>query len=186
MPSSTTNYALPYPLSSDNNNVPADMAALATATDTTIKAQVSRPMTVLALAANQAITNNAINNVVWSGAEILDDLNWHSTVTNPSRITPTLAGRYLVNFCTVFAANATGARRCYVLKNGATNHLFTVQIANSANGISGNATGIVICNGTTDYIEAAVFQASGVTMDIQGSGDTTFSTSIEVIYMGNL
>lgn len=187
MPSSTTNYALPYSVATDAVNPPSDFAALATAVDTTIKAQVSRPACILVLAANFTVTTTAtITSIPFPGAEVLDDLNWHNPASNPSRIVPTLPGRYLVNLNAMFAANATGDRRCYVEKNGAQGHIFARSQNQGANSMSLSATGLVICNGTTDFIEGAAFQASGAALDMLGAGDATFSTSIEVIYLGNL
>lgn len=185
MPSSTTNYALPYPLSSDNNNVPSDMAALATAVDTTVKAQVARPVFFAVLAANQSLTVSGAGQTVLWPTETIDDLNWHSTSSNTSRVTPTLPGRYLCNFSVMFAASATGERRAYVLKNGSSNHIFNRGQNQGANSMSLNVTGLVICNGSTDYIETQAFQSSGGALDMLGAGDATFSTSLEVVYLGN-
>lgn len=189
MPSSTTNYALPYPVATDAVNPPADFAALATAVDTTIKAQVSRPVCILALAANQtALLTNSIVPILFPTAptEVLDDLNWHSVSTNTSRITPTLVGRYLININVTFAANATSDRRVYALKNGATNHIWQRLFPGTANSITVSTTGVLAMNGTTDYIELGAFQNSGAGLDVLGAGDATFSTSIEVVYLGNL
>lgn len=187
MPSSTTNYALPYPVATDAVNPPADFQALANAVDTTIKAQVSRPMCVLVLATNQVgITNAAIVALLFPGAEVIDDLNWHSTTTNTSRVTPSLPGRYLVNISVTFAANATGDRRVYALKNGVSNHTWSRVYPGAANAVTVAATGVLVCNGTTDYIEAGALQTSGAALDVAGAGDATFSSSLEVIYLGNL
>lgn len=187
MPSSTPNYALPYPLTTDANNPPSDFAALATAVDTTIKAQGTRPMFLAVLTANFTMGNNAFSNVPWgAGTEIIDELSWHDTVTNNTRVKPTLPGRYFCSFIPTFAANATSERRSYIAKNGTSSHNFARGQAQGANSMTLAVSGLVVMNGTTDYVEAAAFQLSGGSLDLLGAGDAPFSTSFEMIYLGNL
>lgn len=152
-----------------------------------IRGTLNRPWTRLALQANQSIPNTTATAVLFgAGSEIRDDRNWHSTSTNTDRITPDLPGRYQVIGNVYFAANATGDRRIYAAKNGATSNNWSREIANGSNGINSIVGGIYECNGTTDYLSLQVFQSAGAALNIQGTGDTTFSTTFEVVYLGGL
>ena len=68
-----------------------------------------------------------------------------------SRFTPTVAGYYLINTGVDIGATAMTNAGIYIYKNG------TVYHQNANNNTSGDAqiniSGIVYCNGTTDYIE---------------------------------
>jgi hypothetical protein len=144
----------------------------------------SQPIFQAFLTANQTLTTSTITALLFS-TEALDDRGWHSVSVNTSRVTPDLPGRYLVNVSANFVANATGARRVYGLKNGATNHVFSVIPVVTANQVTVAASGIIVCNGTTDYIEGAAFHSVGANLDVVGGGDATFSTFLEVTYLGN-
>lgn len=179
----TTGLGLPYPASTDQPRGWEQIQALADG----VNALLYRPVCVLALSSAFSLASSgSIISVSFPGTEIIDDLAWHDTSTNPSRVTPNKPGRYLVNWNATFAANATGARRLYILKNGSSNRLFTVTPVVTANQTSLAVSGLVVCNGTTDYIEAAALQSSGGALDLQGAGDATFSTSLEVSYWGPL
>jgi hypothetical protein len=151
-----------------------------------------KPFVQLFLPAHFSIVDNTNVAVPWgTGSETggIDTHNFHSEVTNNSRITPTVAGRYAVRFKTVFGNNTTGDRRAWITKNGIlqTPHARIGFNANSLNyspALPVDRT--VYCNGTTDYIEAWVFQNSGAALNLLGNTDLTSSSvsEIEVEYIG--
>jgi hypothetical protein len=83
--------------------------------------------------------------------EIVDALDWHSNSVNTSRITPNIAGTYLV---TLVINNVSGTTRALtgVQKNGAAT---IVPVYMDTNGTIDDFTvsGYVTANGTTDYFE---------------------------------
>jgi hypothetical protein len=119
--------------------------------------------------------------------EIRDFFNFHSNVTNPSRVTPTVAGVYRVRGCAMFAANATGSRRAYIGKNGSVQGPISNRINFTANQISVDVEDQVFCNGTTDYFSLHVFQDSGVALNVVGDTTeaTTFNTGLTWEYISD-
>ena len=125
---------------------------------TASEANNTAPMCVL-----EATTSVAANGVViafGAGSELTDKLNWHSTSSNTSRITPNIAGIYFVSASVQDYGDATRALTA-VYKNGA-NLTYRIQ-----QDISGAETvddmtigGYIQCNGTTDYLEIYVLQQS--------------------------
>ena len=125
------------------------------------------PMTVVRLTAVLSIATAVQTVLPWAaGSELADDLNWHNDVTNNSRITPTIAGLYLVQAAATYAANGGVGDYIRILLNGATyadnaaNHAAT-----GANSGLAMAT-LVVCNGTTDYLELAIYQNSGGAINV--------------------
>lgn len=99
---------------------------------------------------------NAIN----FGSTISDSMSWHSTSVNPTRVTPTLPGIYLViaNVEWTISANATMRGLRLTLNRSTT---FALDERDDAT-VSGIATGhsvsgIIVCDGVGDYIEAQVY-----------------------------
>jgi len=114
--------------------------------------------------------------------EVLDSDGGHSTVTNTSRYTATVPGTYLVIGAVSWVSNTTGDRR--------------IQIGLNGSGVVGSAASFdpvnaVICahqtqalvpmNGTTDYVEVMVAQASGTSLSTSAGG--AFSPSMRVIWI---
>lgn len=99
----------------------------------------------------------------------------HSTSTNPSRITCLTAG--LVHVCgtAVFQASATGARECFVTKNGTNSGTNTRWAYVSLP----TAAALVAAN---DYLELQMYQDSGGTLQILGSGGFG-ETRLELSYV---
>lgn len=154
-----------------------------------ILASINRPTCKLVLQANfnLAVSGTTYDITFGSGSEVRDDRSWHSISSNTNRVTPDLPGRYLVIANGYFAANATGDRRIYIAKNGAQTSIWGRTIANGSNGVTATADGVYECNGTTDYVGMQASQTSTAALNLQGApGDTTFSTSLEVVYLGGL
>ena len=116
---------------------------------------------LFAATATKSSTNNVAESIGASGfayTEITDTVGWHNAVTNPDRITPTIAGVYRVTASLYFAANVTGNRRLQILKNGS-----TVLESRTTGAVSSgaNLSHIVSMNGSSDYITLTSFQDSG-------------------------
>ncbi len=111
--------------------------------------------------------------------EEFDSDAYHSTSSNTSRITiPSgKGGKYLFVLNVNFAGNATGQRLLMLYKNGAV-HKYSTSIGSAA-GYSFRVTTSVIASAVaTDYFEFAVYQDSGVSLNINsGATDTTFATT---------
>jgi hypothetical protein len=98
-------------------------------------------------------------------AEISDTINGHSIVTNNSRYTPTVAGKYKCFGQVATAVNANGNRIAHFRKNGnrdlgAPYSGFRAPVGADSIGVA-VAGALISCNGTTDYIELWGYQSSG-------------------------
>ncbi len=161
-----------------------DIIYASTVNDLILRA-INRPGTRLAKQSNQSFANGVLDPITFgSGSEVRDDRGWHSTSSNTARVTPDLPGRYLCIGNVYFAASSVGDRRVYVTKNGSSNGVWGREIANGGNGLTLLVTGVLEANGTGDYFQLEAFQSSGGALNVQGSGDVTFSTTFEVVYFG--
>jgi hypothetical protein len=95
--------------------------------------------------------------------EILDPDAFHSTVTNASRVTPTIPGTYLILGYGTFVANTTGARSARIFLNGTVLPASQTTLSASPAGVQWGAPcwAITPMNGTTDYVELNISQTSG-------------------------
>jgi hypothetical protein len=95
------------------------------------------------------------------GTEVLDPLNWHSTVTNTSRVTPTIAGYY---FVTLQLNDVTGAGQTRALmrcnKNGTDISPVRIQMDTNGTDDDFSLSGYISLNGTTDYVEMNILQTN--------------------------
>ncbi len=96
-------------------------------------------------------------------SEDFDVPAWHSNTTNNTRITPDVAGVYLVTANVEFAANATGDRAIRIGVNGVGTSNMRAQTTTPAPTVNAllSTTAVVLLNGTTDYIEIGAWQSSG-------------------------
>lgn len=114
--------------------------------------------------------------------ELLDSDGGHSTVTNTSRYTPTVAGTYLVIGTVGWAASATGDRRLQIGLNGAGVVGSGVGQDPSQSVLVGmTAVTLVTANGTTDYIEVMAAHTAAASLSTNASG--IFSPSMRVIWI---
>ena len=99
------------------------------------------------------------------------DTNSNYDTTN-SRFTPTVAGYYLINAgADIYGATMTQAG-IHIYKNGATYH--RNDNATSSTDYQCNISGIVYCNGSTDYIEIYV-NAAGTSLNLYGNNTTQWT-----------
>lgn len=138
---------------------------------------------------NQSFSNTTQTAISFASSnnsvEAIDTHNFHSLSSNPSRVTPTLAGIYACSGTILWASNATGDRRAYIGKNGTAGAPVSRRFGTSGGALTCEVYREVECNGSTDYIELFGYQSSGGSLDAQGSGAdySTFSTTLSVVYI---
>ena len=119
----------------------------------------------------QSLSNNSLTKLVL-GAEEFDTANAFDSTTN-YRFTPLVAGYYQINVVSTLQGGAgTGQYQVMLVKNGSiykrTSYFGTVDLSTAA-------TNIFYLNGSTDYVEAYVYQNSGITKTIFGAADTGYT-----------
>ena len=92
-----------------------------------------------------------------------------------SRFTPTVAGYYQINSTYQIAPVASGFMAIY--KNGG---LFKRGFWSSSTMQQFNVSGIVFCNGSTDFIEVYIYQTSGSSVQPQGGADLSWFDGVLV------
>ena len=150
-----------------------EWATPAAATPTFVGAFVTK-------SANQSILN-ATGTLISFDTESFDTNGFHDNVTNNTRFTiPTgYAGKYLVTGILVWAANASGQRVNYILKNGSLLHLTSAQPLSAGGATTAAIVSQVIDLAVGDYVELQCYQDSGGALNMTGtnSWDTNFSIS---------
>lgn len=92
-------------------------------------------------------------------AEVYDTDTMHSDSVNPSRITATTAGIYIVTaFCSFLAADPDGARRLTIRQDGANRR---VEKAQADTFWSGLTLCTIVHLAATNYVEVLAFQDTG-------------------------
>lgn len=113
--------------------------------------------------------------------ETLDSDGGHSTVTNNSRYTPTVAGTYLVIGTAAFAGSATTQRAARLAMNGVTSIGGAVAGGSGASWWCATALELFVCNGTTDYVEMQARQDSGGTITTYTGTD--FNSALKIYWV---
>ena len=116
------------------------------------------PVTVLEFSGN---ISDATETLISFTTEIVDVGDWHSNSTNPSRITPDVAGTYLAtgHYSTGSSGVDYAFSRFY--KNGSSVGASIAQFSGTNIIGSHDIQFFLQMNGTTDYLEYKVYQASG-------------------------
>ena len=97
-----------------------------------------------------------------------DSNNWYSTSTN--RYTPQQAGYYQINCSArLFTSSGTAEGALQLRKNGT-----VIQQQSGAGAIAGSVSSLVYLNGTTDYVDVAMYSAATGSAS-QSSSFTNFS-----------
>lgn len=138
----------------------------------------------------QSIANTTATAINFN-AEVIDNpagTGFHSTVTNVSRIIPTVAGRYFIQGNVCFPAAGTGSFLAQIRKNGAVvlgaapyqdKQLYTSAFV----ALSAQCHATIVCNGTTDYFELYTNQNSGGALTTF-SNTTDQHSSLIAFYLG--
>jgi hypothetical protein len=117
--------------------------------------------------AGQSIANNTTT-AVNMDTEDFDPYSFHSTSSNTSRITPTVAGYYDVRGG-VYMASATAVWDVAIAKNGTPIQSGQRDTAGTSIQSGRKAAAYVYCNGTTDYVEIVVTQVTGAALVVNSS-----------------
>ena len=108
---------------------------------------------------------NSSNTALTFNSERWDDNGLHSTVSNTSRLTAIVEGRYLICAQTTWAASSSGNRNLSFQINGSG---FPGLIANKP--LSAGKSHYILCILTNlaadDYVEVIVFQDSGGALNV--------------------
>lgn len=123
----------------------------------------------------QTITTGTNTAITLNDAESYDTDNFHSTVTNLSRITipASMGGIYQLTAATQWAVSATGNRITFLQVNGVTPLVGSTVAGVAGNSLQQNVTAVVSL-AAGDYVELIVFQSSG------GNLTTTNSSVVAV------
>jgi hypothetical protein len=102
----------------------------------------------------------------------VEDFDTNSNFAS-SRFTPTVAGYYQINTSIAVSGNATGRLLLAIFKNGSA-YIYGNNLPNSTSypPIS-VASGVLYCNGSTDYVEIYGLQSSGGTLSL-GSDNSSY------------
>jgi len=147
---------------------------------TAANAKVGRPYLHAYQSSTQSIANTT-DTAITMGAEILDTISGHSTVSNTSRYTPNVAGYYRCIGNVAWAGSTAGDRAAQFRLNGsaaATNAPYAPMPALNGAAFLGGSSGLAVAtfqmNGTTDYIELWGSQNSGGSLSTNVTGTNSF------------
>lgn len=142
-----------------------------------IAGTIEKPLCILRKA---TVTNVANNGQVLSwDIEDRDTHGFHDTGTNPSRVTPNVAGWYRITATVHWASNATGRRAVAINFNGGSARYGQIIPGSSAGNLGVTETRTLLANGTTDYFEVFAYQNSGASLDTADIVGTVFEVVFE-------
>jgi hypothetical protein len=121
-----------------------------------------KPLVRLVAQTSQSLADNVATAITFgASSEDIDTHGFHDTTTNPSRVTPTVAGYYRAIASAMFEVQTTPVvSQTYVRKNGTTSMAAAGRAVPGTQAFSLMSTVIVSCNGTTDYVEMIMQQDS--------------------------
>lgn len=137
--------------------------------------------------AHQSI-NSGTPTAITFDSEVLDTDTLHDTVTNNSRLTASIAGKYYVWGICQFAGNNAGANTgqmvgFYLYKNAALESLGNFLPYPNANGDTPICTGgVVISLAASDYVEMYGYQSTGGAWNVLGGNN--YNTQFGMVYIG--
>lgn len=149
---------------------------------------IRKPIVRLVAAAAQSLTNNTTTAITYgASSEDIDTHGYHDTATNPSRVTPLIAGYYR---CTAHTSMNTASGTNYtqvaaaIGKNGTRFAPQTIHRPDAASNAGANAqtTGIVSLNGSTDYVEHFGSQTNGAATAQNTTVSVGFQSTFEVVF----
>lgn len=106
--------------------------------------------------AGTTVPDSTYTKILFAGEDFDTNNNYSS-----SRFTPTVAGYYQINANSRFGAFTVSSIFLVIYKNGGAHTRGNGSSMNSSGFIYPSISGIVYCNGTTDYIEIYAYQNSG-------------------------
>lgn len=126
-------------------------------------------------------TNQSIPNSTWTklimNTEEFDTANFFDTTNY--RFTPLVAGYYQITAGVAGGGGSSGnGTAIAIYKNGGATKVGCASLFMSGFGQATQATALVYCNGSTDYIEAYAFQATGSSQTTYGSSSSQYLQGI--------
>lgn len=168
----TTSRGYTYPASSGHDRLWEHYQTLAEDIDddvSTIVTGLSKPVGFISQATAQTMADATYTAITFT-AEDFDTHNFHSTSSNTSRVTPTIAGYYRFTGAVTFEAQSTGVGLdVHFRKNGSTDVNGAVRIPGTTTIVSQQFTRMIAMNGSTDYVELMGRQDSAGTDNTQVS-----------------
>jgi hypothetical protein len=132
---------------------------------TLVNSSSGKPLVRLVQAATQSLTNSTLTALTFgASSEDVDTHGFHDTGSNTSRVTPTTAGWYRINFTLVMPTTAAiSIIRAAVGKNGTAVSPLTCNkpVAATNTAVTASATAMQQANGSSDYFEGLGLQTSG-------------------------
>lgn len=129
--------------------------------------------------ANQTLTTGTATAINWD-QEDFDTDALHDIVTNNTRLTASIAGKWQVMAGAAIADNGTGYREIAIRKQGVTN--YKVLRVGAVSGFKLIvSTSAIVDLAVGEYVEIVVVQTSGGNLDVVGAVP---STSAEMVYVG--
>lgn len=133
------------------------------------------------LSANQSITTATNTKLNWD-TELFDTDTFHDNVTNNTRLTVPVSGKYRIDVNVKWAGNATGSRTVRIqYSNGGVNVMDLENSPGNASNYS-QAGSAVINMSSSEYVEIEVVQSSGGNLNVLGGAEG--STSVSMTYIG--
>ncbi|GAA3267673.1 hypothetical protein [Streptomyces lavendulae] len=114
-------------------------------------------------------------------SETIDSDAGHSTVTNPSRYTPSVPGTYLAVGIVAFNGSATTQRSARLALNGSPTAGGAASGACGSSWWAGTCVDLIVCNGSSDYIEIQGRQDSGGSLSTYVGTD--FASALKVLWL---
>jgi len=155
------------------SNITVTVPATAGTMLTTATAGV--PIDGPAFSAYQSSTQSIANA---TGTKILFQTESYDTNSNydtsNSRFTPTVAGYYQINAAWTGVATAANLMTLYIYKNGAITLNGGNFFIGAASNIGSSMSGLIYCNGSTDYIEIYGFESGTAPMTTVAAANGTY------------
>lgn len=149
------------------------------------KGSFGRPAGRIIASGTQALADNTVVAITFTGADELDTDGFHNPSSNPTRVTPNVAGWYRVTGSVWFAALTTPVRTAaYLRKNGGAASAPSSEDAASTRVHNRSITQLMSFNGTTDYVELLGLQDSAGANNTNQSGGS--SCCLEWEFVRNL
>lgn len=128
----------------------------------------SQPLVQVGIASTQAIPSGTTGAAVsWTTPTVDTYGMWASG--NPTRLTPPVAGYYLIIAQLSFSQNITGSRKSIIYLNGAATAVSQATHPDMPDGYYLSlvtSTTTTFFNGTTDYVELYAIQNSGGNLNV--------------------
>lgn len=132
---------------------------------------LSPPLAVLRISANTLIANNTLVSVSWT-TEAIDRDGGHDNVTNPIRYTAQTAGWYDIAGSVLFYTASGGIRSMSLLEPSGVPIAGNTAPGNGVIVMPVSASKVFFLN-VGDYFTMQLYQDSGASLNIWGSGPNT-------------